>query len=127
MKRKIIPIVLLICFGRIAFSQSWTPGNAEIANLEASIKLDQLPYWKISNLPSLSGYDRYYTGSTQNGEKVIFGELVVPFDAKSKPGVHIVARKRDFPVIMDGGCAIINIEYSLKEQRIVRIECNGRA
>jgi len=128
MKRLIFPIlVIFVGFTGVASSQNWNPSDAEIAKVEASIKLDQLPYWKISKLPSLTGYERYYAGSTLNGEKVIFGELVFPFDSKSKPSVHIVARKSGFPVIMDGSCAIVNLVYSVKGQKIVSIQCNGRA
>jgi len=129
MKCLIFSILMIFCGLSVAASQdwNWTPSDAGIAEVEASIKLDQLPYWKISNLPSLAGYERYYAGSrNERGEKLIFGELIAPLNSKSKPGIHMVARKSDFPVIYDGGCAIINLVYSLKEQKIISIECNGR-
>jgi hypothetical protein len=124
MKQKIILGVVFISLSGFASSQSWTPSVAEITKLESAIKLDKLAYWKISHLPPLVGYERYYAGSTLRGEKMIFGELVAPWDSKQKPGIHVVARKHDFPVIMDGGCGIINLVYSVKEQRIVSIQCN---
>ena len=128
MKRLIFPIlVIFIGYTGLAFSQSWVPNKEDIAKVEASVRLDQLPYWKTSKLPSLAGYERYYAGSTLDGEKVIFGELVAPFNSKQQPGVHVTATKREFPVIFDGGCAIVSLMYSVKEQKILSIKCNGFA
>jgi hypothetical protein len=110
----------------MASAQRWTLGDADIAKLEAGIKLETLPRWD-ARLPPLSGYARYYAGSTMNNEKVILGELVTPLGSAYKPGIHIVESKRTFPTIYDGGCAVINLVYSLKLQKIVSIGCNGFA
>ena len=109
-----------------ANAQSWTPGDADIAKLEASIKLETLPRWD-ARLPPVSGYARYYAGSTMNDEQVIFGELLIPFGSSDKPGIHIVGNKRAFPTIYDGGCAVINLVYSPKQRKILSIGCNGFA
>jgi hypothetical protein len=110
----------------LANTQSWTPSDADIATLEAGIKLNTLPRWN-ARLPPLSGYARYYAGSTMNDERVIFGELVTPLGSGYKSGIHIVGNRRAFPTIYDGGCAVINLVYSLKQQRIISIGCNGFA
>lgn len=109
-----------------AYGQNWAPSEADISRLEAGIKLETLSRWD-TRLPSLSGYARYYAGSIMKGEKVIFGELVTPLGSAYKPGIHIVENKRTFPTIYDGGCAVINLVYSLKQQKIVTIGCNGFA
>lgn len=109
-----------------AYAQHWTPSEAEIAKLEAGVKLEALPRWD-ARLPSLSGYARYYAGSTVKGDRVIFGELVTPLGSAYKPGIHIVGDKRTFPMISDGGCAVINLVYSLRQQKILSIGCNGFA
>lgn len=124
-----IAIGLAIGFAGIvatANAESWTPSDAQIANLEAGIKLEALPHWN-KRLPPLRGFARYYTGSARNDEQVIFGELVLPLGSGYTPGIHIVANRRAFPMIYDGGCGIINLVYSLKQQKIVSIECNGFA
>ena len=110
----------------MAYAQSWTPGDADIAKLEAGVKLATLPRWDV-RLPSLSGYARYYAGSTMNGEQVIVGELVTPLGSAYKPGIHIVGNRRTFPMISDGGCAVVNLVYSVRQQKIVSIGCNGFA
>jgi hypothetical protein len=110
----------------MANAQSWTPSDADIAKLEAGIKLNTLSGWN-ARLPPVSGYTRYYAGSAMNDVQVIFGELVMPLGSGYKPGIHIVGNKRAFPTIYDGGCAVINLVYSLKQQKILSIECNGFA
>jgi hypothetical protein len=124
MIKKII-LVSLISVAALASSQSWTPSDPEIAKLETRVKLNRLPYWNES-LPPLNGYTRYYTGATLNGGKVI-GELVVPIGSKQQPGIHIAATRREFPIIDDGGCAIVNLVYSVEKDKILQIGCNGRA
>jgi hypothetical protein len=120
-------LVLIAASAYAANAQAWTPNSAQIAKLEASVKLEQLPNWKTQHLPSLTGYARYYTGSTQGGEQVILGELNVPFGSREQPGVHIVKNESGFPSIYDGGCAIIHLVYSVKQQKVVSIGCNGFA
>jgi len=110
-----------------ASAQNWSPTESDIARLEAGIKLEAIPRWD-KRLPSLSGYARYYAGSTANGEQVIDGELVVPVGAAAyKPGIHILQSKQRFPMIFDGGCAVIHLVYSVRQQRITSIRCNGFA
>jgi hypothetical protein len=110
----------------MAIAQSWTPSDPDIAKLEACIKLEKLPRWD-ARLPPLSGYARYYAGSTVNGEQVIFGELVTPSGSGFKSGIHVLGSKRELPTIWDGGCAVINLVYSPNRQKIVSIGCNGFA
>jgi hypothetical protein len=127
MKRSILVMLVLGAGASIVYSQSWSPSDAEIAKLESGVQLEQLPRWNSGHLPALSGYTRYYTGSTVEGERVIFGELVIPLSSQQHPGVHIVGSKKDFPMIFDGGCSVVNLVYSVKEQKIKSIGCNGYA
>ena len=125
----ILATVLAVGFAGMApraSAQGWTPSEADIAKLEEGIKLEALPHWD-ARLPSLSGYSRYYAGSTLNGDKVIFGELVTPLGSAYKPGVHIVENRRAFPTIFDGGCSVVNLVFSLQQRKIVSIGCNGFA
>ncbi len=107
----------------IVHSQSWTPSAADIAKLEAGIKLTTLPGWDAS-LPPLNGYARYYAFPSMTDGSLILGELVA-LEPTYKPGVHIVESELDFPGIYDGGCSVINLVYSRTEQKILSIKCNG--
>jgi len=120
----IFALVLLTFFlAAYAFAE---PDPADIPKLEAAIKLEQLPGWS-PRLPALSGYVRYYASSTRGGEKVILGELVIPSINRGQPGFHLVSSKRSFPLIYDGGCAVVNLVYSIQQQKVLSIQCNGVA
>ena len=125
-----IPALLVLgaVLAGFAYAQGWTPSDVQIAKLESGLKLDQLPRWNHA-LPPLAGYARYYTGSTKDGDEVILGELVVVIGSspKMQPGIHIVGNRAGFPRIFDGGCAIVTLAYSVKQQRIISIGCNGFA
>ncbi len=109
-----------------ATPNNWTPTDTQITELESHIRLDQLAWWKISKLPSLSGYERFYAAGTSKGEKLILGELVLADSSKRRPGVHMVLSTREFPMISDGGCAVISLAYSVSSKSITSIKCNGR-
>jgi len=130
MCRRTVFTILLIVGGIAAraWAQNWTPSADEIAKLEASIRPGLIPKWGDGHSPSVSEYVRYYTGSTADGgDKVIRAEFVAPFRPAQTPGIHIVSSKREFPIISDGGCGIVNLVYSIKEQRIISMRCNGVA
>ena len=110
-----------------ASAQEWRPSDAQIAKLEAKIKPEQLAPLKGGRLHPLSEYERFYAGMTLKGDNVIFGELLLADSPRQQPGIRIVASKRNFPVIFDGGCAVIHLTYSMKTGAIVSFECNGFA
>jgi len=120
MKR--IFLVVSIVTGTMLVGCERPPRDAEIAALEATIKLDQLPHSKEELPRPLSRYARYYTAAW-NGERTILGELVL----MDTPGVYVVSSRSYFPKIFDGGCAVVNLVYSVPKQRMVSIKCNGYA
>jgi hypothetical protein len=106
---------------------AWVPDSQAINELESVV---QLPDWGRSTAfpnghkPDVAEYARFYAGSVSNGRHMILAEFVhVPGYA----GVHMVPTARDFPVIMDGGCHIINIRYDADAKRIEKFTCNGMA
>jgi hypothetical protein len=119
--KHILPIVAIIV-GITVVGCDQLPDDPEIATLEATIKLDQLPHSKEEPLRPLSAYARYYTASW-NGERVILGELVL--GGVRTPGVYMVRSRSDFPKIYDGGCAVVKLVYPVEKQTIVSIKCNG--
>ena len=121
-----IIVGVLIVFMSSA-APNWTPTETQMTELESNIRLDQLAWWKISKLPTLSGYERFYTAGTSKGEKVILGELVLADSSRRRPGVHTVSSTKEFPMISDGGCAVISLVYSVSSKSITSIKCNGRA
>jgi len=58
---------------------------------------------------------------------MIHGEFIMTDIARGDSAIHIVGSEKDMPDIMDGGCGIINVIYSVETSRIVSIMCNGYA
>lgn len=125
MKRISLTFALLAACCVSGYAQSWTPSASQIEELEAKIQLDKLLFWKISKLPLLPGYERFYAGSVLNGDRVILGELIVPF-GKKKSGIHIVPSPKNFPEVYDGACSVVHVVYSEKRKTITSLTCNGR-
>jgi hypothetical protein len=104
-----------------AAGASWSPAKADIAHLESGLTLPMVP----SPSGPLKDYARYYAGIVQNGHRMIRGELVA-FDARQRGSVHITSVDK-FPVIMDGGCGVVNLLYDVETGKIISIGCNGLA
>jgi hypothetical protein len=100
---------------------TWTPTQADVARLENGLKLP------IAPTPSgpLKDYARYYAGILKNGHRMIRGELVA-FDPGQRGSVHITSEDK-FPVIMDGGCGVVNFLYDVQTAKFVSMGCNGLA
>jgi hypothetical protein len=56
---------------------------------------------------------------------MIRGELVA-FDPGQRGSVHITSEDK-FPVIMDGGCGVVNFLYDVETAKFVSMGCNGLA
>ena len=99
----------------------------------------------------LGAYARYYAPS---GNDLISAEYVVPDESESgpddrceemtenftsrpvpcppmpRPSLRAGFRQwqhsvQDFPLISDGGCDVITISYSMRQEKLTRITCNG--
>ena len=107
---------------------SWVPDSAAIRTLESRIKPGNIPKWGNGHQPLVAEYVRYYTGYLAGSHRMIRGEFVPPYGSKMRPpGVYVVSNVRDFPLIFDGGCGIVNLIYDVDEARITSLQCNGNA
>ena len=108
---------------------TWTPDAASIQRLEASIHPGDYPKWGYAGSPpNLAGYSRYYAGYKRDGHRMLAGEFVeLTIEGEKPAGIHIVATPKNFPVIYDGGCSVINVLYDVDAARLVSLTCNGRA
>jgi|SRR5581483_1245681 len=119
-----VSAVLLSCVGSTrAQDATWTPDRQAIDELESAV---QLPAWGPSRAHPVAEYARYYAGIVSNGRHLILAEFV-GLGGMYVAGIHLVASRRDFPVIFDGGCAIINLRYDADAKRIEKLACNGQA
>lgn len=72
----------------------------------------------------LQKYARYYAF---DGDKVI-GTYTTSAGNDQLRGRRLwLGDRRDLPILMDGGCAVVNVVYDPLAQRIERAFCNGHA
>jgi hypothetical protein len=93
----------------------WVPTTSVVAELEHGLSLPQGAY-------PLAKYTRYYTGLIRNGRHVVRGIFV-----GGAPKVVIVKSELALPVVMDGGCHIINVDYEVESHKVLQVFCNGYA
>jgi hypothetical protein len=67
----------------------------------------------------ISSYTRYYA-RTDAG--MLSGVLVLGGDM----GIHLVTLDK-LPVVFDGGCSVIRIEYEYEARRVLSVSCSGLA
>jgi hypothetical protein len=94
-------------------SDVWRPTSADLRFLERNLVLP------VDAL-ALDKYTRYYAGSIRDGRRIIRGVLV-----SGTSRVVIMSSLSDLPVILDGGCQIVNVEYDIGRRQLVRAACNG--
>ena len=74
----------------------------------------------IKNFKEPNMYNRYYF--IDNG---IANGIYIKSDFGH--GLIHVVKDSDLPIIMDGGCSIINIKFDLKNKKVLSAFCNGDA
>ena len=103
--------------------QSATPPNTEALAREEL--MDQIE--RQVRLPAgagpLASYARYYAWQQrEDGLRKVVGVYVRL--SGHPPGRSWVA-ENEFPLILDGGCAMITLSYDLAAQRVEHVTCNG--
>lgn len=97
---------------------AWEPRDADVAELERRLALPR-------QAGPLNTFVRYYAGIYQSGVRLIRGQFVKigSFAEFRRPERHIVS-ELEFPLIADGGCGVVNVEYN-PQTRATRVFCNG--
>ena len=81
---------------------------------------------------AVAAYLRFYTGDRKDGRPVVRGTFVLQglwdhlLQRPAAAPINIV-EKADMPIILDGGCAVVNLEFDTQRKQIVSISCNGNA
>ena len=105
----------LASMGCTATEFAWTPDRKIIEEIEHTVNLP-------AEAKPIVQYSRYYAGAVRRGTRVVVGTWITGLDVS-----RIVSSEADLPVIYDGGCGIVNIEYDVKRHRFVKVYCNGVA
>ena len=88
---------------RCAHAGAWEPSDADIADLESHFVLPK------GAMP-LGQYARYYAGVGEEGVKLIRA-VYIRNEHFMPLGIHKVG-EMDLPVIFDGGCRVISLQYN---------------
>jgi len=111
-------------------AREWTPDAAMVARVEAFMQTHMPSREGSATLRKplrLEDFARYYAGVFDSrGRKMVRG-VFVGFDAEHYPrGSHIVP-ENDLPMILDGGCGIIEVQFDVEAGRAPWAACNGLA
>jgi len=122
-RTKLILVLVTTLFpplAQAASSQSWLPDRRTIDEIEAKIEMP-------AGARPVADYLRFYTGDRKDGRPVVLGTFVLR-DLLQRPAAPInIVEKPDMPIILDGGCAVVNLEFDTQRKQIVSISCNGHA
>ena len=69
----------------------------------------------------IGAYGRYYYGWFKHGHRMLVGVFVL--DA-TPAGVHIVTSAQA-PMVLDGGCSVVNLTYDPARKKVTSLFCNG--
>ncbi|WP_298164207.1 hypothetical protein [Novosphingobium sp.] len=72
----------------------------------------------------LNEYNRYYAF---DGERVIATYVLSDGNDPRKGQRYWLAKRQDLPLVMDGGCGIVNVIYDPLAKRVDETFCNGVA
>jgi hypothetical protein len=115
---------------------TWTPSDAQIAELERLLRLPvkpsgvfppsgppfpDAPDWALSR--ALSDYARHYAGVTEGDRQLIVGKFVTADADWETAGIYI-GSEAELPLIADGGCSVITVRHDPSTGEI-RSWCNG--
>jgi hypothetical protein len=114
-------VLTILALAAAAFaSEGPRPAN-QPSTLRAAYELERMLVLP-GNAHSLFEYTRYYAMVTYNGRAMVRGVFV---GGPSK--LIVVKSEASLPLIMDGGCSVVNVLYDVMAHKVVRAACNGVA
>ena len=120
MIRRTKSFILLAFSIAISFSSSASETKMspkDILTIESNIALPKGAH-------PIATYSRYYYITDVDGLNTLIGYYLNE-NAKN-PGVHW-AQPNSLPMMADGGCRVVHIEYDLINKKLLKSTCNGEA
>ncbi len=96
-------------------ADAWLPDAKLIAHIESKL-------WMPPGAGPLFAYDRYYTASESNEHRIVEGFFVR--SGARRGAVYIVEK---LPIVDDGGCDYVGVEFDVDSDAVTEISCNGEA
>jgi hypothetical protein len=88
---------------------------AEVQTIERSVVLPP-------GAEPVRAFARYYAGVNRNGHRIIRGIYVLGEDARI-----VMTNEEKLPMILDGGCGVVTVEYDVSAGAFLMVSCNGEA
>jgi len=134
-------VLAFVCFTVVLFcvalapasalgAREWRPDAATVARVEAYMNT-HMPTREGSatlTIPlRLQDYARYYAGVFDGGGRRMVRGVYIRFEPERYPrGTHIVPENA-LPMILDGGCGVIEVRFDVAAGRALWAACNGLA
>jgi hypothetical protein len=102
----------------------WTPSHEQVMYVEKQIRLPE-------DAPAtVEKYNRYYTGVTDEGRRMIYAEYVfIDLLGPSKPsdgtGHVYIVNENKMPQVTNGGCGVVTFYYDLHRDYTPSMLCNA--
>jgi hypothetical protein len=91
----------------------WTPSVIEIKNIEIKLRLPK-------SARPLRQYQRFYAGEIIDGKKYL-SEF---FLSNGKKGGIEITDLIHMPVVLDGGCSVLDFKFLVDENKVALLECH---
>ncbi|NVJ97403.1 MAG: hypothetical protein HWE25_04575 [Alphaproteobacteria bacterium] len=111
----------LVCErGNAVEGEQWWPNREQIAALEKAVALPERA------LP-IDRYAKYYTGYIYEGRKRVLARYVAFTSEARKAGEIYIVDLDHLPMIFDGGCGVVTLDFDFESGQLTSVFCNGLA
>ena len=120
MIRRTKSFILLAFSFAMAFSSSASETKMspkDILTIESNIALPKGAH-------PIATYSRYYYITDVDGLNKLIGYYL--YENAKNPGIHWI-QPNSLPMMADGGCRVVHIEYDLINKKLLKARCNGEA
>lgn len=107
-----IAVILSGCSDENSVAQ---PSKAEVEAIEKSVVLPD-------DAEPLLKYARHYAGLNRGSHRIIRGIYILG----DETGV-LIKTTEELPVVFDGGCNVVTVEYDVSSASFLEVSCGGEA
>jgi hypothetical protein len=111
-----VSLLVMACGPAFSADREFVPSEHEIAALENAIRLPD-------GSKPLGQYRRFYAGKVEDGKHMIVA--IFKLDP-SNAAVGIVGLAH-LPVVFDGGCSVVDVQYEVESRSFLDVRCGGVA
>jgi hypothetical protein len=108
--------LMMVCGTGFSAGTEFVPSPYDIASLEKAIRLPE-------GSEPLGKYLRFYAGKVENGKHTIVAVLKLD---PTRAGIEIVDLAH-LPVVFDGECSSVDVQYDVEAGSFKGVTCNGVA